>query len=440
MLRSFLPLVIVGAISTLLIFTVFHGGRWRQLPQAVGLGEYGGPTEDEKTNALPDLRASSFGKHETSGNHEDEAAVAEGSYTDSMIESTSPYPMGQTKPPGSNYTKTLVIAKMKAENTAWIDGHLGDMIEDGLLSTAIYIADDPLAPLHPPKNKGHEVAVYLTYIIDYYDDLADINIFMHAHRFTWHNNAALDKDAGLMVRHLSPERVTREGYMNLRCHWNPGCPAHIHPGTTERDPDKAEEHLIAEAWAQLFPLNHVPSVLAQPCCAQFAVSSERIRQTPKQRWVQIRDWVLRTQLSDYVSGRVFEYVWQFIFTLSPVHCPSMSACYCDGYGLCFGSPKDLDYYLDLVSESEEYEEQLRLWYEQAEVIEDMRDARKSGKMWDEEAELDVPVPGRDKLLERWIEQAQGEMDVLRRAAFERGKDPKQRALESGREWKEGDGF
>lgn len=243
-----------------------------------------------------------------------------------------------------------------------------------------------------------------------------------------------------MVRRLSPERVTREGYMNLRCHWDPGCPAHIHPGTTERDPDKAEEHLIAEAWAQLFPLNHVPSVLAQPCCAQFAVSSERIRQTPKQRWVQIRDWVLRTQLSDYVSGRVFEYVWQFIFTLSPVHCPSVSACYCDGYGLCFGSPKDLDYYMDLVSEHEEYEEQLRLWHEQAEIIEDMRDARNSGKMWDEEAELDVPVPGRDKLLERWIEQAQGEMDVLRRAAFERGKDPKQRALESGREWKEGDGF
>ncbi|KAI6864934.1 hypothetical protein KC334_g20137, partial [Hortaea werneckii] len=68
------------------------------------------------------------------------------------------------------------------------------------------------------------------------------------------------------------------------------------------------------------------------------------------------------------------------------------------------------------------------------------DAQNSGKMWDEEAELDVPVPGRDKLLERWIEQAQGEMEVLRRAAFERGKDPKQRALESGREWKEGYGF
>ena len=48
--------------------------------------------------------------------------------------------------------------------------------------TAIYVVDDPSAPLHPPKNKGHEVMVYLTYIIDHYDELADVTMFMHAHQ------------------------------------------------------------------------------------------------------------------------------------------------------------------------------------------------------------------------------------------------------------------
>ncbi|TKA23412.1 hypothetical protein B0A50_07288 [Salinomyces thailandicus] len=434
MLRRFFPLIIVGALSTLFIFVVFQSVQWRRLPQAVGLGEFGGPTEEEKANALPDLRTSQPGKEKGVGE------VKDGVFREAKVENSSPYPLGETKPPGSNYTKKLVVSRMSSEDTSWIDEELGDMLDNGDLTTAIYTVDDPSAPLHPPKNKGHEVIVYLTYLIDFYDDLADINIFMHAHRFAWHNNELLDTDASLMIRHLSPERVTRQGYMNLRCHWDPGCPAHIHPGTTERDPDKVEEVSVAQAWAQLFPLTPIPSVLAQPCCAQFAVSRARIHETPKQRWVSIRDWILRTHFSDYVSGRVFEYFWQYIFTLSAVHCPSMAACYCDGYGFCFGGAKDLNYYFDLRSEHEEYVEQLRLWREQADLIEAMRQGKSQGGLWDEEARLDVPVAGRDRLLEEWIEQAAEEMEGMRVKAFERGRDPRQRALESGREWVEGAGF
>jgi hypothetical protein len=35
---------------------------------------------------------------------------------------------------------------------------------------------------------------------------------------------------------------------------------------------------------------------------------------------------------------------------------------------------------------------------------------------------------------------QGEMDRLKAAAMKRGQDPRNRAAESGRDWKEGDGF
>ena len=441
MLRRFLPLVIIGAISTLFLFTVFNSVQWRQLPQAVGLGEFGGPSEDEKANALPDLRAGRPEGGDSARKHDQEPGrVGESAIKEPLVDSNSPYPVGETKPPGSNYTKCLVVAKMKEEDTGWIDGELGDMQDDGLLTKAVYTVNDPSAKLHPLKNKGHEVSAYLTYIIEFYDQLADVNIFMHSHRHAWHNSELLDGDSSQMVRHLSPERVTREGYMNLRCEWDPGCPEHIHPGATERDPNKQEEYLIAKAWSQLFPIASVPSVLAQPCCAQFAVSRERIQQTPKQRWVQIQDWILRTSLSDYVSGRVFEYIWQYIFTLSPVHCPSMSACYCDGYGLCFGSARDLDYYFQLRSEHEDYTEQLRLWRKQAAEIEKMRDDESEGALWDEEAPLEVPVAGRDVLLEQWIDEAWAEMEELRQAAFQRGKDPQQRALGSGREWNEGDGY
>ncbi|KAG0646772.1 hypothetical protein D0Z07_6408 [Hyphodiscus hymeniophilus] len=67
------------------------------------------------------------------------------------------------------------------------------------------------------RNKGHEVMVYLSHIIHNYDDLADVNIFMHSHRHSWHNVELLDHDAVQIIWRLSAERVQREGYMNMRC-------------------------------------------------------------------------------------------------------------------------------------------------------------------------------------------------------------------------------
>jgi hypothetical protein len=58
-----------------------------------------------------------------------------------------------------------------------------------------------------------EVMVYLSYIIENYNKLADVNIFMHAHRHAWHNNELLDHDSVQVIGRLSAERVQREGYV-----------------------------------------------------------------------------------------------------------------------------------------------------------------------------------------------------------------------------------
>lgn len=86
------------------------------------------------------------------------------------------------------------------------------------------------APLRVPKNKGHEAMVYLTYIIDFYDALPDITIFMHAHRYSHHNNAILDHDATAMMPNLSSERVIREGYVNMKCSLHPDRPTILDSG------------------------------------------------------------------------------------------------------------------------------------------------------------------------------------------------------------------
>ena len=332
--------------------------------------------------------------------------------------------------PGHNYTSILVIAKTKGENVDWIREKMPEQ------ETAIYVADDPTAPLHPPKNKGHEVMVYLSWIIDNYDNLPDVTIFMHAHQLTWHNDDLLGNDAHLLVTRLSRQRVWREGFVNMRCSWNPGCPDWMHPGETERDDQKPEEILLAKSWSELFPLDEVPTVLAQPCCAQFALSRERIQAKPYAQYVWYRDWLFNTRLPDYLSGRIWEYVWQFVFTGQNVYCPKEHICFCDQYGTCFGGEEAYENYRALQSALDDRLADFRDWQSKSFAIED---ARRKG---DEEKlkSLATPEPGKDEEYSKEIDRLRPMVDSLKHDAEIRGRDPRNRALEAGREWNEGDDF
>jgi Protein of unknown function (DUF3431) len=128
-----------------------------------------------------------------------------------------------------HHSKMLVVAAVHYNDTDWIRERLPN------IQTAIYVAEDPSARLQPPKNKGNEVMIYLTYIIDHYDELCDITVFMHSHQFSWHNNPVLNFNAYEMLTRLNHDRVSREGYMNLRCDWFPGCPDWIHPGHVQEE-------------------------------------------------------------------------------------------------------------------------------------------------------------------------------------------------------------
>ncbi|KAE8155135.1 hypothetical protein BDV25DRAFT_135180 [Aspergillus avenaceus] len=253
-------------------------------------------------------------------------------------------------------SRTLVVAQTQDEDTLWVNNLAQD---DPNLKSAVYVVDNSSAPLTVPVNKGHEVMVYLTYIIDHYHNLSDVTMFMHAHQITWHNNDFLDSDSAEMVRHLKGDHVLKNGYMNLRCHLEPGCPEHIHPYVGEESADIAnvpEAAVIGNAWQELFPQNPVPSVLSQPCCGQFAASADRIRQVPLSKYADFRNWLLNTSLEDRISGRVWEYVWQWLFTGQSEFCPVETTCYCEGYGICF-DPGEYDLYFKYRDEARKLEEE-----------------------------------------------------------------------------------
>ena len=72
---------------------------------------------------------------------------------------------------------------------------------------------------------------------------------------------------------------------------------------------KPEEPFFSfKLFETMFPGHRPPPVLSQPCCAQFAVSRDRVRDNPKDLYLHLRSWLLNTSLEDKNSGRIFEYV------------------------------------------------------------------------------------------------------------------------------------
>ena len=122
--------------------------------------------------------------------------------------------------------------------------------------------------------------------------------------------------------------------------------------------------------------------------------------------MRYRDWILNTDLTDEYSGRVMEYSWQFLFAGVAELCPPMHSCYCDGYGICFGGAKELREYFDL------REELKRTWKEYD----------------DGGSELGYP-----EWLKPKIYDLEERVKLLKQAAFARGRDERERAMEVGRE-------
>ena len=323
------------------------------------------------------------------------------------------YVPGIPKPFGEHYTKTVVVARQESEDVSWLENSSLNVTK------AIYVVDNPsLSPDYRiPKNKGHEAMVYLSYIIDHYANLSDISIFVHSHKTAWHNNDLLDSDMVTTIEHLSEAHVTRQGYFNLRCHHEPGCPDWLHLDRPDDELDthrKMEERAFSlEIWKELHPNVPPPHAISQPCCAQFAVSRERVQAIPQSEYIRYRDWILNTQLSDTFSGRIMEYSWQFLFVGVPELCPAMHVCYCDGYGICFGDAVKFQDWFDLRVEMRKVQAKIP---EMAGVPAEAEVAR-------------VRVHDLDKLLEQ-----------LKQEAFDRGRDPRLRAMEVGRMWRRGDGF
>ena len=109
-----------------------------------------------------------------------------------------------TPPNPAVFRKEFIVASLKVDDTSWLSQYLPDW------KANIYVVDDHAAELTVPINKGREAMVYLTYvqsflfnywdyaycmlltcssyIIDNYDMLPNVMVFIHSLRYQWHND------------------------------------------------------------------------------------------------------------------------------------------------------------------------------------------------------------------------------------------------------------
>ena len=143
-------------------------------------------------------------------------------------------------------------------------------------------------------------------------------------------------------------------------------------------------------WEEIHPGAPIPASISGICCAQFALSRDRIREVPLERFMHYRKWLLETTMDDQFSGRIFEYIWHYIFTGKEVYCPSMNTCYCDGYGICFGNLANYTKFITKMDKRNEMFEELDKFEKQKE------EAIKEGRSWEptekEQARIDEIRP------------------------------------------------
>jgi hypothetical protein len=212
------------------------------------------------------------------------------------------------KPPND---KAVVMGALSTDDVAWATTKLNGW------DAFVYAVDNNTTMLpHTDRNKGKEANPYLTYIIQNYDSLPLTVAFVHSHEFgflkAWHTDAKRHSNVE-SLNSLNINFVQRNGYANLRCLRDPGCPDEVHPLREPMDESKTTEAAFAAAWREIFDNDDVPKVVGVACCAQFAVSRQQILKRTKAEYVRMHDWLINTELNDQTSGRVFEYLWHIIF-------------------------------------------------------------------------------------------------------------------------------
>lgn len=156
-----------------------------------------------------------------------------------------------------------------------------------------------------PKNLGREAHLYFKYIMDNYDNLPDNVLFLHSHRTDW----SQDFPMPFIIDNIKWDAFD---YFNVasRDHYNELFTQGDYGHGSPKD-------WVTQCWYIFEDMFEFPEEIYYYAGGQFKVSKSAILQYPKEFYLKLDDWLMTTELPDWISARIFEYTWHLIFTGSP---------------------------------------------------------------------------------------------------------------------------
>ncbi|KAK7966700.1 uncharacterized protein PG986_000977 [Apiospora aurea] len=241
-----------------------------------------------------------------------------------------------------NVTVHLVLATRAQDDVSWATDP-GRLRIPGAANLRVirYVSDAPNAPYRPPVlNKGREALMYLTYLHDFYDDLPDVAILVHAQDYAWHGEPALgtrlskmlsrfdlrevlDNDGDLEIQKKTKRTRTRlsnrassgqpeasgrddalkvkdsgrHGYANLRTSWLNACPNWINTTRAPEESVKKEEPYMRDAFLANFGLG---GIVFQP---EGQEAPQQQQQQQQQQQVEVPEILAGTCCSQFAVSR-----------------------------------------------------------------------------------------------------------------------------------------
>lgn len=155
--------------------------------------------------------------------------------------------------------------------------------------------DQHFVQQHKIPNRGREALAYCQYFYDFYDNLPQWSICVHAHRHAWHNQSPID----VIINNFNFKFIKK--YKNL---------SKIMIPMNNHEWDYAKK-----SWNQLFKGTLIiPPNLIFKSCAQFVVHSQLIKSIEKSVYKKWCNWLCDTNMEDLFAARLFEFMWCYIFT------------------------------------------------------------------------------------------------------------------------------
>jgi hypothetical protein len=315
--------LIVAAVSILCTWFIFDMYFNEYHEKHVKASVAGKTSQHEATEAKEEHKTLKQGIMHAGMEHGTSLTSTAAQYTTSTLTQST----AVATPSSSLPDRVVVMAKVSTEDTHWVHTDLPDW------QAAVYTIDtetphntstlDPItnSTLRILRNKGREANAYLAYLVQNYNSLPSTIAFIHAHKdgypTAWHTDNDYYSNV-VSLQSLNIDFVQSNGYANLRCVGDPGCPHEVMPFRDPPEHHRTTEVVMPGVWRDLFNNTDVPHILATPCCAQFAVSSKQVQKRSLEEYKKYYTWLMETPLDDATSGRVFEYLWHILFGQDPV--------------------------------------------------------------------------------------------------------------------------